>query len=61
MRRTILLQEVRQMRFKEMYGGWKFGRLTQEEAGMEPLLDKRISQVSSRNARVVEVLALADR
>jgi transposase len=32
MRRTELLQEVRQMRFEEAYGGWKRGRLTQEEA-----------------------------
>jgi len=32
MRRTELLQEVRQMRFEEVYGGWKRGRLTQEEA-----------------------------
>lgn len=32
MRRTELLQEVRQMRFREVYGGWKDGRLTQEEA-----------------------------
>ena len=32
MRRTELLQEVRKMRFNEAYGGWKKGRLTQEEA-----------------------------
>lgn len=32
MRRTELLQEVRQMRFEEAYGGWKRGSLTQEEA-----------------------------
>src|SRR3970282_2733447 len=32
MRRTELLQEVRQMRFEEVYGGWQQGRLTQEEA-----------------------------
>jgi len=32
MRRTELLQEVRQMRFEEVYGGWKRGSLTQEEA-----------------------------
>ncbi|MGB7971337.1 MAG: ISNCY family transposase [Candidatus Deferrimicrobiaceae bacterium] len=32
MRRTELLQEVRQMRFEEAYGGWKRGKLTQEEA-----------------------------
>ncbi|MFA5807320.1 MAG: ISNCY family transposase [bacterium] len=32
MRRTELLQEVRQMRFEEAYGGWKHGSLTQEEA-----------------------------
>lgn len=32
MRRTELLQEVRQMRFEETYGSWKRGSLTQEEA-----------------------------
>jgi transposase len=32
MGRTELLQEVRQMRFEEAYGGWKRGSLTQEEA-----------------------------
>ena len=32
MRRTELLQEVRQMRFEEAYGGWKRSKLTQEEA-----------------------------
>lgn len=32
MRRTELLQEVRQMRFEEAFGGWKRGALTQEEA-----------------------------
>ncbi len=32
MRRTELLQEIRQMRFEEAYGGWNAGRLTQEEA-----------------------------
>jgi len=32
MRRTELLQEVRQMRFEEAYGGWKRGSITQEEA-----------------------------
>ena len=32
MRRTELLQEVRKMRFEEVYGGWQQGRLTQEEA-----------------------------
>lgn len=32
MRRTELLQEIRQMRFEELYGGWQEGRLSQEEA-----------------------------
>lgn len=32
MRRTELLQEVRRMRFEEVYGGWQERRLTQEEA-----------------------------
>jgi len=32
MRRTELLQEVRRMRFEEVYGGWQERRLSQEEA-----------------------------
>lgn len=32
MRRTELLQEIRKMRFEEVYGGWKVGRLSQVEA-----------------------------
>ena len=32
MTRTQLLQELRQMRFQEAYGGWRERRLTQEEA-----------------------------
>ena len=32
MRRTEMLQEVRKMRFEEVYGGWQEGRLSQEEA-----------------------------
>ncbi len=32
MRRTELLQEIRKMRFEEVYGSWTKGRLTQEEA-----------------------------
>ena len=32
MTRTQLLQEIRQMRFEEAYGGWQERRLTQEEA-----------------------------
>ena len=32
MTRTQLLQELRQMRFEETYGGWQARRLTQEEA-----------------------------
>ena len=33
MRRTVLLQEIRKMRFTEAYEGWTAGRLTQAEAG----------------------------
>ena len=32
MTRTKVLQEIRQMRFEEAYGGWQERRLTQEEA-----------------------------
>lgn len=32
MRRTEMLQEIREMRFEEMYFGWSESRLTQEEA-----------------------------
>ena len=44
MRRTELLQEVRKMRFEEVYGGWQQGRLTQEEAA-------RVLGVSDRTFR----------
>jgi transposase len=81
MRRTELLQEIRKMRFEEAHGGWKEGRLSQEEAarllgvcsrtfrrqigryeegGLEGLLDKRLSQASSRRAPVDEVIAVTD-
>lgn len=32
MRRTEMLQEIRKMRFEELYLGWQAGRLSQEEA-----------------------------
>ena len=32
MRRTEMLQEIRKMRFEEVYFGWNESRLTQEEA-----------------------------
>ena len=32
MKRTKVLQEIRQMRFEEAYEGWQEGRLSQEEA-----------------------------
>ena len=32
MRRTEMLQEIRRMRFEEVYFGWSESRLTQEEA-----------------------------
>lgn len=32
MKRTLLQQEIRKMRFEEAYGGWQAGRLTQSEA-----------------------------
>ncbi len=44
MRRTELLQEIRKMRFEEMYAGWNERRLTQEEAA-------RILGVSDRTFR----------
>jgi len=34
MRRTEMLQEIREMRFEEMYFGWSESRLTQEEAAL---------------------------
>ena len=34
MRRTEILQEVRKMRFSELYEGWKQRRFTQEEAAL---------------------------
>ena len=44
MRRTEWLQETRQMRFEEAYGGWQTRRLTQEEAA-------RLLGVSDRTFR----------
>jgi len=32
MKRTEILQEIRRMRFEELYGGWQKGRLSQEES-----------------------------
>lgn len=79
MRRTELLQEVRKMRFEEVYGTWGKRNITQEEAarmlgvsdrtfrryvdryeeeGLEGLLDKRLTQASSRRAPVDEVMEL---
>jgi len=34
MRRTEMLQEIRKMRFEEVYFRWSESRLTQEEAAM---------------------------
>lgn len=34
MRRTEMLQEIRRMRFEELYFGWSENRLTQEEAAL---------------------------
>jgi len=44
MKRTLWLQETRQMRFEETYGGWRKRRLTQDEAAL-------ILGVSSRTFR----------
>jgi transposase len=44
MRRTELLQEIRKMRFEEVYYGWSESRLTQEEAA-------QILGVSDRTVR----------
>ena len=66
MKRTVWLQETKQMRFEEAYSGWTERRLTQEDAavlgrryidryeedGLDGLLDKRLSQVSHRRAPV---------
>jgi transposase len=79
MRRTELLQEVRIMRFEEIYGMCGRRYITQEEAarmlgvsdrtfrryinryeeeGLEGLMDKRLTQASSRRAPVDEVVEL---
>ncbi len=44
MRRTEMLQEIRRMRFEELYYGWHEGRLSQEEAA-------RVLGVCSRTFR----------
>jgi hypothetical protein len=36
MKRTVLLQEIRKMRFDEAYEGWDSGRLTQGQAAELP-------------------------
>lgn len=80
MRRTEMLQEIRRMRFAEVYSRWTERRLTQEqaaemlgicdrtfrrhlaryeEAGLEGLEDKLLTQASSRRAAVDEVLEVA--
>lgn len=81
MRWTEMLQEIRKMRFEEVYLGWSESRLTQEEAalilgvcdrtfrryidryeeaGIEGLSDKRLTQASFRRAPVDEVMAVSD-
>ena len=78
---TEMLQEIRKMRFEEVYSGWSESRLTQEEAalilgvcdrtfrryidryeeaGIEGLSDKRLTQASFRRAPVDEVMAVSD-
>ncbi|MBI4619684.1 MAG: helix-turn-helix domain-containing protein [Desulfobacterales bacterium] len=44
MRRTEMLQEIREMRFEEVYFGWNESRLSQEE-------EARIIVVSDRTFR----------
>ena len=72
MKRTELLQGIKQMRFEEAYSGWTERRLTQEDAarllgvcartfrryidryeenGLDGLVDKRLSQVSTGGRR----------
>lgn len=79
---TEMLQEIRKMRFEEVYLGWSASRFTQEEAalilgvcdrtfrryidryeeaGIEGLSDKRLTQASFRRAPVDEVMAVSDR
>ena len=80
MRRTEMMQEIRAMRFGEVYSRWTEKRLTQEEAAeilgvsdrtfrryinrydedrVGGLLDRRLTQASSRRAPVDEVLEVA--
>lgn len=81
MKRTQLLQEIRIMRFEEVYTSWQRRSLTQEEAarilgvsdrtfrrhiclyeeaGLEGLFDRRLSQESFRKAPVDEVFKLVE-
>ena len=41
MKRTVLLQEIRKMRFDEAYEGWDSGRLTQGQAAELPGMCER--------------------
>ena len=81
MKQTQLLQEIRIMRFEEVYTSWQRRSLTQEEAarilgvsdrtfrrhiclyeeaGLEGLFDRRLSQESFRKAPVDEVFKLVE-
>lgn len=81
MGRAELLQEIRKMRFENVYIDWRERRLTQEQAamvlgvcprtfrrqinrfeenGVEGLLDKRLSQISSRRAPLDELFSVCD-
>ena len=51
MKRTIVLQEIRQMRFAELYGRQQAGRLTQEEMAEVLNIDVRTARRGARRER----------
>ena len=60
MTRTQLLQELRQMRFKEAYGGWRERRLTQEEAArLLGLRERRHRRGRGRGNDVIDAAGVA--
>lgn len=51
MKRTIVLQEIRQIRFAELYGRQQAGRLTQEEMAEVLNIDARTARRGARRER----------
>ena len=68
---TELLQGIKKMRFKEIYGDWEGGKIDQIEAarrylaryerdGLDGLVDHQIERTSHLRVPVDEVISLLD-